>query len=524
MSASGLQSPPTALHSKLSNVLFLFYPPANNLSSSFLLYLPFDNAHFTIQDIAKSLVELPAPPAAYGESFNLFLRGQEHDSAADGETLFLFHALPGNVTRCHQLNLSQASLGWEGVQISAGGAPPFSTEGSGGFEHDGTVYMFGGLEYYRNGTRARTGPVETAAARNVVSVKLPSSGDTAASSSIIRRRKEGYWPPGAAGHSVTRVPVLGDSAAVVLGGNSRFDRAHVLRPGEDPLWKQVAIEGGEMVQNRTGHTAVLAPGGQSLLVLGGWTGNENVPAEPRLLGLDMRNGEGPWSWVVPQEQSFRSGLWGHAAAMVGDVMVVTGGNVANGQSWSINTDVFLYDGVRGMWLVEYNSRTPGAAQMDTAVVVGVAIGGSVLIAAIMGISWFAPRRRRKQAGNSNGSMSTKPTDIEADLKESPDTPRMPSSKTGDIPHLDLSETKAPDPRAATSPVEQNENQDMEVGTLGEGQKVVLETCRAKKVTISREGSVVESEDEEEGYTTADEDTELVAMERGNVNGSWTFKE
>ena len=80
------------------------------------------------------------------------------------------------------------------------------------------------------------------------------------------------------------------------------------------------------VYSRSGHTAVLSTDGDSIIVLGGWVGDVNTPAEPQLAILDLSGAYNDWRWKIPDQQPSGKGIYGHGAAVLpGGVMMVYGG-------------------------------------------------------------------------------------------------------------------------------------------------------------------------------------------------------
>ncbi|KAG6014902.1 hypothetical protein E4U54_004682 [Claviceps lovelessii] len=80
------------------------------------------------------------------------------------------------------------------------------------------------------------------------------------------------------------------------------------------------------VGSRSGHTAVLAEDGASVIVFGGWVGDVSTPAEPQLVVLQLSQTYSSWKWAVPRAQPGGNGVYGHGAAMLpGNVMMVYGG-------------------------------------------------------------------------------------------------------------------------------------------------------------------------------------------------------
>ncbi|KAG6003641.1 hypothetical protein E4U21_001844 [Claviceps maximensis] len=80
------------------------------------------------------------------------------------------------------------------------------------------------------------------------------------------------------------------------------------------------------IESRSGHTAVLAEDGASVIVFGGWVGDVGTPAQPQLVVLQLSQTYSSWRWAVPRAQPVGNGVYGHGAAMLpGNVMMVYGG-------------------------------------------------------------------------------------------------------------------------------------------------------------------------------------------------------
>ncbi|KIW82593.1 hypothetical protein Z517_05620 [Fonsecaea pedrosoi CBS 271.37] len=94
-----------------------------------------------------------------------------------------------------------------------------------------------------------------------------------------------------------------------------------------------ATQVSDTVEPRSGHTAILSEDGSKIVVLGGWVGDTNTPAQPQLAVLELGQGyggQGDWEWSVPSSSSIPfdsgKGIYGHGAAMLpGGVMMVIGG-------------------------------------------------------------------------------------------------------------------------------------------------------------------------------------------------------
>ncbi|KPM46126.1 hypothetical protein AK830_g461 [Neonectria ditissima] len=79
------------------------------------------------------------------------------------------------------------------------------------------------------------------------------------------------------------------------------------------------------VYSRSGHTATLSEDGLSIVVLGGWVGDVETPAEPQLAILEMSEAYSGWQWSIPAKQP-EVNLYGHGSAVLpGNVMMVYGG-------------------------------------------------------------------------------------------------------------------------------------------------------------------------------------------------------
>ena len=77
------------------------------------------------------------------------------------------------------------------------------------------------------------------------------------------------------------------------------------------------------IDSRSGHTAVLSEDGNSVIVLGGWVGDVDTPADPQLAVLEMSSAYSEWKWTIPEKQPSGGGVYGHGAALVeGNIMMV----------------------------------------------------------------------------------------------------------------------------------------------------------------------------------------------------------
>ncbi|KAF1987863.1 hypothetical protein K402DRAFT_392156 [Aulographum hederae CBS 113979] len=178
------------------------------------------------------------------------------------------------------------------------------------------------------------------------------------------------------------------------------------------------------VEPRSGHTAVLTPDGESIILFGGWIGDVDTPAEPQLAVLNVGDGyggQGDWSWSIPPMTDFgleaSSGLYGHGATMLPDgVMMVVGGysiapNADNRKraAQTANTQALFYNSTSHSWLSEYSFvglRSPVAPAKDTGALsttaqkaglgVGIAIAVAVIVALVLLFYFWYNRRLTRQ--------------------------------------------------------------------------------------------------------------------------------
>ncbi|KAE8147279.1 hypothetical protein BDV25DRAFT_169242 [Aspergillus avenaceus] len=176
-----------------------------------------------------------------------------------------------------------------------------------------------------------------------------------------------------------------------------------------------------VVEPRSGHTAVLSPDGDKIIIFGGWVGNTSVPASPQLaileLGADY-TGSAAWTWRVPSTKETGmaegTGIFGHGAAMLpGGVMMITGGYKISQSSkrsaagFHLNSQAYLYNVTAGAWVTSYtnpNTQDPGAlskadnesaAWKSRKAGLGAGLGlGIPFVVGTVVFLWFYCRRRR----------------------------------------------------------------------------------------------------------------------------------
>jgi hypothetical protein len=176
------------------------------------------------------------------------------------------------------------------------------------------------------------------------------------------------------------------------------------------------------IDPRSGHTAVLSPDGQQIIVFGGWVGDTSNPAQPQLAVLNVANGYGgsdDWQWTVPSTTGAGlpedSGLYGHGAAMLpGGVLMITGGYSISSPSArqrratsATNTQTYFLNITSNTWATEYtppskeaqSEPSKGGLLSTPAQKAGLGVGIGIGLAAICGLfafyMWYT-RRLKKQ--------------------------------------------------------------------------------------------------------------------------------
>ncbi|KAJ4364969.1 hypothetical protein N0V83_008585 [Neocucurbitaria cava] len=177
------------------------------------------------------------------------------------------------------------------------------------------------------------------------------------------------------------------------------------------------------IDPRSGHTAVLSPDGRKIIVLGGWVGDINTPADPQYAVLNVADGyggDGDWQWTVPSTSGVglpdNSGIYGHGATMLpGGVMMITGGySISSSPSGrkratpTASTKAYFLNITSNTWTTDYSPppqvsdsepiktgplATPGQKA-------GLGIGLGVGMAAVCGLfgfyMWYTRRLKRQR--------------------------------------------------------------------------------------------------------------------------------
>ncbi|KAF2872773.1 hypothetical protein BDV95DRAFT_492161 [Massariosphaeria phaeospora] len=176
------------------------------------------------------------------------------------------------------------------------------------------------------------------------------------------------------------------------------------------------------IEPRSGHSAVLTPDGQRLVIFGGWIGDIDTPADPLLAILsvgDGYGGEGNWEWSVPTTTGTLlpsdAGVYGHGAAMLpGGVMLIKGGySIPKPASRRrraepiANTKTLFFNVTSNSWITEYSppegiSPPPevktgplSTASQKAGLGVGLGVGMAAVLSLLTFYIWYT-RRTKKQ--------------------------------------------------------------------------------------------------------------------------------
>jgi hypothetical protein len=192
----------------------------------------------------------------------------------------------------------------------------------------------------------------------------------------------------------------------------------------EPSRNDLATRDVAPIDPRSGHTAILTPDGQQIVVYGGWVGDISSPAEPQLAILNIADGyggSGKWKWVIPDAPSGKgpsssSSLYGHGAVMLpGGVMMVTGGytitNAGTRHRRTIvtaNTETYFLNVTSNTWVTDYTPPSPPSTSdsADTGPLsspsqkAGLGAGIGIGLAAVCGLfafyMWYTRRLKRQR--------------------------------------------------------------------------------------------------------------------------------
>lgn len=187
-------------------------------------------------------------------------------------------------------------------------------------------------------------------------------------------------------------------------------------PEQSWAFVDIAQPKDNVVEPRSGHTAVVSADGSRIVVLGGWVGDTTNPASPQLVVLEVGQGFGgnaSWSWTVPQAEDqylgSASGVYGHGAVMLpGDVMMVTGGysitTEPSGRGKRDTLKTMFYNLSSSTWTESYTNpsttttthRSHSGLTSSQKTGIGAGLGVGLAVAAILVIFWFFYVRKRRE--------------------------------------------------------------------------------------------------------------------------------
>ena len=208
----------------------------------------------------------------------------------------------------------------------------------------------------------------------------------------------------------------------------------VNQPSQDPQTElAVRLSNAADVEPRSGHTALLSPEGDRIIIFGGWVGDINTPATPQLAVLELGSGyggQGEWTWTVPNQVSSpltdEQGIYGHGAAMLpGGVMLVMGGYTMTAPGTARhksrrqsppalvqNSRHYLFNITSNTWISSYNNPLATATgnkgtspqqsgslrttSQKAGLGAGLVLGCSCLIGLFIVYLWYSRRLRRKR--------------------------------------------------------------------------------------------------------------------------------
>ena len=214
--------------------------------------------------------------------------------------------------------------------------------------HDVSLYLFGGMCPNRTAGDASAWVTDATYSNTMLTVEpnTASANDSPYELSLTGARAP---PVAEAGLTVTplmptfsntsNAPPSQQQNFVLLGGHTEnaFINMSQLAVFSLPQasWAFVNADRAENgIEPRSGHTAVLTDDGSKIVVLGGWVGDVNTPAQPPLIVLEVAQeygGQGDWAWTIPTSTSSpfstSQGIYAHGATMLsGGVMMVAGGH------------------------------------------------------------------------------------------------------------------------------------------------------------------------------------------------------
>ena len=338
----------------------------------------------------------------------IYVYSGQCEDGADGASLWAFTPMPAAVNGIwKQQDISKdgtfAAYNYEGANFLAAGMD-FSSTGNGSSD----IYIFGGM--CPNSTTSNIQTWQSSANySNSMLVLQPPSASTGDGSEFVLSTVSSPGPPIAeAGFTVTALQPTYFSSSyggtnqqqnfVLLGGHTQTafinmsqvalfslpQQSWAFLPVDDPSMTPkmgLTVRNADMIDPRSGHTAVLTSDGKQIVVYGGWVGDVTTPASPQLAILQLGEdygGTGDWQWTIPEQKGAGppdgAGLYGHGAVMLpGEVVMVVGGFSTSSQDGSSstssgsaqNTAAYFFNVTSSTWLSMYTNPAVGSLQSNT---------------------------------------------------------------------------------------------------------------------------------------------------------------
>lgn len=338
-----------------------------------------------------------------------------------------------------QITLSDASLSADYLSAGFSFSPTNSTT-------DNSVYVFGGMCPNQSILTSSDWTTQASYSNTMLTISTGTSSTVPLDVSMTGIRAP---PIAEAGLSITPLMptysnmsgnVLAQQNFVLLGGHTQqafINMSQVAlfslpqeswaflaidQPGSDAN-TELAIRSAQLVEPRSGHTAVMADDGTKVIVFGGWVGDISTPASPQLAILEVGEGyggTGNWAWTVPAQSLSISGLYGHGATMLpGGVMMISGGYIISSGNTKRGTQTtssqtFFYNTTSSSWVSSYTNpaspmspaytgNTDGSKRplhstaQKAGLGVGLGLGSAALIGVLIVWYWYSRRLRLKRS-------------------------------------------------------------------------------------------------------------------------------
>lgn len=186
------------------------------------------------------------------------------------------------------------------------------------------------------------------------------------------------------------------------------------------------------IDSRSGHTALLISDGKRVIVIGGWVGDVNTPANPQLVTLDVGGdygGSGNWQWsdLSPTGTGLPAGtgIYGHGAVLLpGDVLMILGGYQIPESSGAkrkratppLNTKAYFFNTTSNSWISSYGhpavkgggssaGRDPNRTAKRAGLGAGLTLGILAIITLLIIYLWYSRRLKRRRDAHEDESRN-----------------------------------------------------------------------------------------------------------------------